>query len=72
LLTQKLKCAAERKKIWKVTCTRAGAAGIVLAASKVPGTEIIMDSKLIDYGIEDSNGTAHTPIDNMIEAYVIK
>jgi hypothetical protein len=26
------------------------------------------DSKLIAYGIEDSNGAAYTPIDNMIEA----
>jgi hypothetical protein len=58
--------------IWKVTCARAGAAGIILAASKVPGTEIItwiiMDSKLIGYGIEDSNGAAYTSTDKMIEA----
>ena len=50
-----------------MTCARAGAAGIILAASKVPWTEIIMDSKLIGYGIEDSNGAAYTPVDNMIE-----
>ena len=66
-----MKCAAERNKRWEVTCARAGAAGIVLAASKVPGTEIITDSKLIDYRIEDSNETAHTPIDDMIGVYVI-
>eukprot|EP00613_Pedinella_sp_CCMP2098_P061393 CAMPEP_0171987468 /NCGR_PEP_ID=MMETSP0993-20121228/275402_1 /TAXON_ID=483369 /ORGANISM="non described non described, Strain CCMP2098" /LENGTH=83 /DNA_ID=CAMNT_0012640409 /DNA_START=754 /DNA_END=1005 /DNA_ORIENTATION=+ len=47
----------------------AGAAGIVLAASKASGTEIITDSKLIGYGFEDSNGAAWTSIDNMIEAY---
>ena len=35
LLTQKQTIAAERKKIWKVLCARAGAAGIFLAASKV-------------------------------------
>ena len=50
--------AAEHSEICKSICARAGAAGIVLGASKVPGTEIIMDSKLIGYGIEDSNGTA--------------
>jgi hypothetical protein len=55
-----------------VTCARAGAAGIVPAASKVPGTEIIMDTKLIGYGIEDSNGTAYASIDDMIEAYESK
>eukprot|EP00613_Pedinella_sp_CCMP2098_P000524 CAMPEP_0171616082 /NCGR_PEP_ID=MMETSP0990-20121206/13253_1 /TAXON_ID=483369 /ORGANISM="non described non described, Strain CCMP2098" /LENGTH=36 /DNA_ID= /DNA_START= /DNA_END= /DNA_ORIENTATION= len=27
-----------------------------------------MDSKPIGYGIEDSNGAAYTPTDNMIEA----
>jgi hypothetical protein len=54
--------------IWKETCARAGATGIILAARKVPGTEIIMDSKPIGYGIEDSNGAAYTPTDNMIEA----
>ena len=55
-----------------MTCARAGAAGIIPAASKVPGTEIIMNTKLIGYGIEDSNGTAYAPIDDMIEAYESK
>ena len=55
-----------------MTCARAGAAGIILAASKVPGTEIIMDSKLIADGIEDSNGAAYTSIDNMIETHESK
>jgi hypothetical protein len=68
LLTQKKKGAAESNVIWKVTCARAGAAGIILAASKAPGTEIIMDSKLIGYGIDDSNGAAYTSIGTMIEA----
>ena len=68
MLTQKKKGAAESNVIWKVTCARAGAAGIILAASKVPWTEIIMDSKLIGYGTEDSNGAAYTSIGNMIEA----
>eukprot|EP00613_Pedinella_sp_CCMP2098_P055019 CAMPEP_0171898340 /NCGR_PEP_ID=MMETSP0992-20121227/48664_1 /TAXON_ID=483369 /ORGANISM="non described non described, Strain CCMP2098" /LENGTH=49 /DNA_ID= /DNA_START= /DNA_END= /DNA_ORIENTATION= len=27
-----------------------------------------MNSKLIGYGIKDSNGVAYTPIDNIIEA----
>jgi len=55
-----------------VNCARAGAAGIVLAASKAPGTEIIMDSKLIGYRFDDSNGAAGTSTDNMIEAYKFK
>jgi len=55
-----------------VNCARAGAAGIVLAASKAPGTEIIMDSKLIGYGFDDSNGAACTSTDNMIEACEFK
>jgi len=62
-----IKSAARSNVIWKVTCARAGAGGIILAASKGPGTKIIMDNKPIGYIIEDSNGAAYTPVDNMIE-----
>ena len=51
-----------------MTCARVNAAVKVSAASKVPGTEIIVYSKPIGYGIEDSNGAAYTLIDNLIEA----
>ena len=55
-----------------MVCARAGAAGIALAARKVPGAEIIMDSKLIGYRFEDSNGAAWAFTDNKIEAYGLK
>ena len=54
------------KEIWEVTCAEVDREGAVLASCKVPGTDIVLDKKLVGFGLEDSDGGRYVAIKDMM------
>jgi hypothetical protein len=54
---------------WEVTCVKVDVNGEIPLTSLVEGSDVVLDKKLVGYGLEDSNGSKYVPIDDMITAY---
>ncbi len=57
------------KEIWAITCAEFDRKGAVLESCKVLVTDIVLDRKLVGFGLEESDGGRYLAIEDMMRQH---